>query len=227
MRSRSRSEGRGARRGDNYKRGRSQTPPERRYDENRSGGRDRWADERGYRDRDERPEYRRRDDSRDRNRRGDSRERRRDERNYDRRDDVRRTTTSGETQRIVSNINNNAPSLPQIAVAQPPPPPPPPPPQQQQQQQQQQQMVPSAPAPAPSYSQQPELLDWHNATQVYDALCKTDEWLPPGWECVVYKGVPVYLDHLSREAFEDKPWEVWARKSSKAAASAGPVGVAF
>jgi hypothetical protein len=219
MRSRSRSNDRVARRGvDNYKRGRSLTPPEqRRYEDSRTGGRDRWADERGYRD--ERTDYRRRDDSRERNRRGDSRERRRDERTYDRRDEVSRRATTD------TRGGSSIPSLPQIAVAQPPPPPPPP---SQTQQQQHQQIVPAAPAPAaPSYAQQTDLLDWHNATQVYDALCKTDELLPPGWECVVYKGVPVYLDHLSREAFEDKPWEVWARKSSKAAASsAGSVGTA-
>lgn len=205
----------------NSKRGRSQSPPDRRYEER--SGRDRWSnDDRGFRDdrvdeprRNEssnaRSDYRRRDDSRDRrDRRGDSRDRRRDDRNYDRRE--------APSARPVADAR--AP-LPQISVAQPPPPPP-----QQPQQQHLQQHAP--PAAAAAYAQQAEQqLDWHNATQVYDALCKTDEWLPPGWECVVYKGVPVYLDHLSREAFEDKPWEVWARKSSKAGAVGGAAGGAL
>lgn len=240
-----------------YKRSRSMTPPDRRYDERigRDVGRERWVDDRIYRDdhrappdynrdprdrvTDDRGEYRRavgsagiarRGDSRDRRndsrgrradsrdiRRGDSRDRRRDirdDRSYDHQRDGRdepsrrvATDTRGHVQSLgAAGTTGPLLSLPQVSIAPPPAASP---------------AQTHGAAAAPAYSQQPDLLDWHNATVVYDALCKTDEWLPPGWECVIYKGVAVYLDHLSREAFEDKPWEVWARKSTKAAA-AGP-----
>lgn len=36
--------------------------------------------------------------------------------------------------------------------------------------------------------------------------------LPPGWERIVYQGSVVYVDHISREAHEEPPWEVWRRR---------------
>ncbi|CCW63148.1 unnamed protein product [Phytomonas sp. EM1] len=41
----------------------------------------------------------------------------------------------------------------------------------------------------------------------------TEEVMPPGWEKVRYRGTVVYVDHVSREAHEEKPWEVWSRRA--------------
>lgn len=61
-------------------------------------------------------------------------------------------------------------------------------------------------------------------TEVYEALCAAHSDpnsppadyrnLPPGWEQVVFKGVAVYLDHVSREAHEETPWVVWRKRSA-------------
>ncbi|CBH16363.1 uncharacterized protein TEOVI_000720300 [Trypanosoma equiperdum] len=59
--------------------------------------------------------------------------------------------------------------------------------------------------------------------ELYIQLCKTpggSERLPPGWEKVLYEGAVVYLDHISREAHEVPPWEVWRKRSGAAASSA-------
>eukprot|EP00758_Cryptobia_borreli_P005782 Tbor_TRINITY_DN4987_c6_g1::TRINITY_DN4987_c6_g1_i1::g.9810::m.9810 len=49
---------------------------------------------------------------------------------------------------------------------------------------------------------------------IYSTLCsENSEALPPGWERIIYMGREVYLDHLSREAYEEPPWRVWARRS--------------
>eukprot|EP00331_Platyophrya_macrostoma_P008966 CAMPEP_0176418628 /NCGR_PEP_ID=MMETSP0127-20121128/7577_1 /TAXON_ID=938130 /ORGANISM="Platyophrya macrostoma, Strain WH" /LENGTH=198 /DNA_ID=CAMNT_0017798975 /DNA_START=72 /DNA_END=668 /DNA_ORIENTATION=+ len=58
--------------------------------------------------------------------------------------------------------------------------------------------------------------DWESPEAVYDALCRVDnELLPPGWEKVTFKGTTIYLDHLRREAFEEKPWIVWERRAQQ------------
>lgn len=38
------------------------------------------------------------------------------------------------------------------------------------------------------------------------------QYLPPGWEKLTYQGAVVYVDHVSREAHEEPPWEVWRRR---------------
>ncbi|KAH9578441.1 hypothetical protein LSM04_008697 [Trypanosoma melophagium] len=52
---------------------------------------------------------------------------------------------------------------------------------------------------------------------LYAMMCPSDgEVLPPGWEKIFYHGTVVYLDHISREAHEVRPWEVWQRRSESA-----------
>ncbi|ORC90608.1 uncharacterized protein TM35_000084060 [Trypanosoma theileri] len=49
---------------------------------------------------------------------------------------------------------------------------------------------------------------------LYAMMCSSDgEVLPPGWEKILYHGTVVYLDHISREAHEVRPWEVWQRRA--------------
>jgi hypothetical protein len=47
---------------------------------------------------------------------------------------------------------------------------------------------------------------------VYDVATHPEcRRLPPGWEVVIVDGQKVYLDHFSRTAFYEEPWEVWKR----------------
>jgi hypothetical protein len=53
-----------------------------------------------------------------------------------------------------------------------------------------------------------------DAELLYKQVCDCSEHLPPGWERVVHSGTVWYLDHLLREAHQQRPEVVWSRRAA-------------
>ena len=64
-----------------------------------------------------------------------------------------------------------------------------------------------------------------DATSLYQALCGQGSLevgavpLPPGWERIEHDGAVLYLDHISREASDEPPWELWRQRAAAGTAA--------
>jgi hypothetical protein len=60
----------------------------------------------------------------------------------------------------------------------------------------------------------PPASDRDDGRDSYDSIAGTrSRALPPGWEVVTIDGQQVYLDHVTRAAYHEKPWHVWRRQA--------------
>lgn len=62
--------------------------------------------------------------------------------------------------------------------------------------------------------------EWRASQLAYKSMCDDRGGsLPAGWECVNIGGQSLFLDHVTREAFAEEPWEVLRKRAVAAAAS--------